>query len=52
MKGIIGVPHTGVVQMEFVKSLMSLNRPDGAEIFGPENTLSVGGGFLPLRRAI
>lgn len=42
MKGIIGVPHTGTVPMEFVKSLLALDRPEGAEIFDvPKSAIHV-----------
>ena len=42
MKGIIGVPHTGLVPMEFVKSLLALKRPEGVEIFDvPKSAIHV-----------
>ncbi|MBV1758131.1 MAG: hypothetical protein KMY55_09860 [Dethiosulfatibacter sp.] len=42
MKGIIGIPHTGQVPMEFVKSLLVLDRPDDSQIFDvPKSAIHV-----------
>ena len=50
MRGIIGVPHTGLVPMEFVKSLLALNRPDDVGIFDvPKSAIHVAREMLVTR---
>lgn len=42
MNGIIGVPHTGMVSMDFVKSLLKLDLPEGTELFDvPKSAIHV-----------
>lgn len=38
MKGIIGIPHTGDLPIEFVKSLLVLDRPAGTDLYDVPNS--------------